>query len=105
MSFLSKTLSLSQGGAQGAQSALSEIGPDVFFYSKTVSFFAAGAWGALSRSDPDVFSTWVMKSGPKTGHMYGLEKKMHPMHPGSNKEVILFAGFHDLGGCVMQKGC
>ncbi len=24
-------------------------------------------------------------------------KKMHPMHPGSNKEVILFAGFHDLG--------
>ncbi len=32
--------------------------------------------------------------GPRT-HM--LDKKMHPMHPGSNKEVILFAGFHDLG--------
>ncbi len=29
--------------------------------------------------------------------MYSEFNDMHPRHPGSNKEVILFAGFHDLG--------
>ncbi len=29
--------------------------------------------------------------------MYLEWNEMHPRHPGSNKEVILYAGFHDLG--------